>query len=64
MFVVNVLQLTEADQALYKDFSYVNSERWQQEIAGTISFVFSLKTEDYLFLIITLTFILVLWNNI
>ena len=30
------LQLTEADQELYKNFPLTVSERWQQEIAETI----------------------------
>ena len=30
------LQLTEADQELYKNFPLVVSERWQQEVAETV----------------------------
>ncbi|XP_065663895.1 G protein-coupled receptor kinase 3 isoform X2 [Hydra vulgaris] len=33
---VKGVKLTDTDQALYKDFNYVNSERWQQEIAETV----------------------------
>lgn len=38
-----ILQLGDEDQALYKNFSYVNSERWQYEIAGLIV-CFKMKT--------------------
>lgn len=30
------MQLTEADQELYKNFPLVVSERWQQEVAETV----------------------------
>lgn len=30
------MQLTDADQELYKNFPVVISERWQQEIAETV----------------------------
>ncbi len=33
---MNLLQLTEADQELYKNFPLVVSERWQQEVAETV----------------------------
>ncbi len=36
MSSMNLLQLTEADQELYKNFPLVVSERWQQEVAETV----------------------------
>ena len=35
-FLIGQLQLTEADQELYKNFPMVVSERWQQEVAETV----------------------------
>lgn len=35
-------QLTDEDQSLYKNFNYINSERWQYEIAGSFCSVFFL----------------------
>lgn len=40
---LDALQLTEADQDIYKNFNIVISERWQQEIADTI---FELVNQD------------------
>ncbi len=34
--VTSLLQLTENDQELYKDFPLVISERWQAEVAETV----------------------------
>ena len=34
--MVSRMQLTDADQELYKNFPLVVSERWQEEIAETI----------------------------
>ena len=36
LFLIGQLQLTEADQELYKNFPMVVSERWQQEVAETV----------------------------
>jgi len=42
---VKGVKLTDNDQSLYKNFSYVNSERWQQEIAETVFDVVNQETE-------------------
>eukprot|EP00794_Sanderia_malayensis_P014404 gene14404-15904_t len=42
---VKGIKLTEADQALYKNFNYINSERWQQEIAETVFEVVNQETD-------------------
>ena len=34
--IVRLLQLSESDQDLYKNFPLVVSERWQQEVAETV----------------------------
>lgn len=34
--ILLLIQLTEADQELYKNFPLVVSERWQQEVAETV----------------------------
>lgn len=36
ILVLCVLQLSESDQEIYRDFPIVVSDRWQQEIAETI----------------------------
>ena len=36
MVSLDVFQLTESDQELYKNFPMVVSERWQQEVAETV----------------------------
>ena len=33
---VKGIKLSEADQEIYTAFNHVNSERWQQEIAGML----------------------------
>ncbi len=40
-----VLQLTDADQELYKNFPLVVSERWQQEVAETVFEAINLDTD-------------------
>lgn len=42
---VKGVKMTDQDQGLYKNFSYVNSERWQQEIAETVFDVINQETE-------------------
>lgn len=42
---VKGVKLADSDQGLYKNFSYVNSERWQQEIAETVFDVVNQETE-------------------
>ena len=34
------IKLSDADQEIYTAFNHVNSERWQQEIAGIYSWCF------------------------
>ncbi|XP_065054623.1 G protein-coupled receptor kinase 3-like [Rhopilema esculentum] len=42
---VKGIKLSETDQALYKNFNYINSERWQQEIAETVFDVINQETD-------------------
>eukprot|EP00111_Clytia_hemisphaerica_P013800 TCONS_00040616-protein len=42
---VKGVKLTEEDQSLYKNFNYMNSERWQYEIAETVFDVVNQETE-------------------
>ncbi len=39
------LQLSEADQELYKNFPLVVSERWQQEVSETVFETINLDTD-------------------
>lgn len=43
--VIFNLQLTEADQELYKNFPLVISERWQQEVAETVFDTINLEAD-------------------
>lgn len=44
---VKGIKLSDADQEIYAEFNHVNSERWQEEIAGKELFSIVVDEEVY-----------------
>jgi len=44
---VKGIKLSDTDQILYSNFNYINSERWQQEIAETVFDVINQETDKF-----------------